>query len=233
MIVTKGLRVDALGEPLFENVNLVLRAGERVGIVGTRTSEVTTFLRVIAGEEEQDDGTVSCEGERVAYVSPETLRGGTEALARVLHARPSFLLLDAAGITLPAEIEPIKRFIATFRGGVLLASEDAGLMAAARAARILEIHAATKVVSSYTGSYADYAVEREKNLTRMNEAYEKQQKEKRRLEDWLTQKRKEAANDRSPEKGATIRTKTKYLQREILDKEIPKPIQPESADAAD
>jgi pleuromutilin/lincosamide/streptogramin A transport system ATP-binding/permease protein len=227
MIVVKDLRVDVLGEPLFEKVNLVIRSGERIGVLGTRKVDVATFLGVIADEIEMDEGSVTREGERVAYVSGETLQSGIESVAKALHASPSFLLFDMSSAAASTDVEAVKRLIASFRGGMLIASEDPEVMRAARVTRIFEIHPSTKSISSYTGNYADYLIEREKNQARINEAYEKQQKEKRRLEDWLEEKRKEAAKDRSPEKGATIRTKAKYLQREILDKEIPKPIQPE------
>jgi pleuromutilin/lincosamide/streptogramin A transport system ATP-binding/permease protein len=221
MIVIKNLRAEVLGEPIFEKVNLVIHTGERIGILGTRGSDVTTFLRVIAGEEEMDAGTVSSEGERVLYVSSEMIQGA-ESLATLHHSRPTMLLLDVVE-TGPKGTEVIQQFIQSYRGGIVIASNDTNLMLAAKVTRVIEIHASTQAISSYTGSYTEYLVEREKNLARMNEAYDRQQKEKRRLEEWLAKKRLETMTDRSPEKGATIRTKAKYLQREILDKEIQKP----------
>ncbi|MDB5237215.1 MAG: hypothetical protein JWL88_317 [Parcubacteria group bacterium] len=220
MIVTKDLRVDVLGEPLFEKVSLVIRSGERVAVMGSDAGDVTIFLRTLAGEVEMDGGSVAAAGERLAYISPDTVREGADALARIMHERPSFLLVDAGDAPVSDEF---KRFIEGFRGGILIASADRALMQLAKTTRVFEVRSSAKAVSSYTGSYADYLVAREKNFARDSEAYDKQQKEKRRLEAWLTQKRKEASNDRSPEKGATIRTKAKYLQREILDKELPKP----------
>jgi ATPase subunit of ABC transporter with duplicated ATPase domains len=228
MIVTKDLRADVLGEPIFEKVNLVIRPGERIAVLGAKGSEVTTFLKILAGEEEMDAGTVRTDGERVHYLSPELLTGSAEELARMHHARPTFLLIDALGANAePAAIERVKEVLHAFRGGILIAANDAALMHVAKTTRVFEIRTARKTITSYTGSYATYLLEKEKNDAQELEAYEKQQKEKRRLEDWLTNKRKEASNDRSPEKGATIRTKAKYLQREILDKEIPKPAQAE------
>ena len=44
MIVVKDLRVDALGEPLFEKVNLVMRPGERVGVLGVREGDTGIFI---------------------------------------------------------------------------------------------------------------------------------------------------------------------------------------------
>lgn len=222
MIVIKDLRADALGEPIFEKVNLVIQPRERVALLGSRASDVTTFLHILSGSEEADAGTVSTEGERVVYVSPEEIEGGAASLAKLHHTRPTFLLIDAASLEGDTP-DALTQFIASFRGGILLASSDADLMLRAKVTRVLEVHTSTKGVTSYTGSYADYLVEREKNQARLNEAYEKQQKEKRRLEEWLATKRIEAANDRSPEKGATIRAKAKYLKREILDKEISNP----------
>lgn len=224
MIVVKDLRVDVLGEPLFEQVNLVIRPGERVGLLGVRATDVRAFLRVLVGEDEMDEGSVTLEGEKLEYLSGEVLEGGPDSLARVLHSRPTVLVIDAQDVPASVDINSLARFLAGFRGGLLIASTNTDLMHAARVSRILEIHPATRSVSSYTGNYASYLVEREKNQARLKEAYEKQQREKRRLEEWLEVKRKEASKDsKSPEKGATIRTKKKYLQREILDKEIPKP----------
>jgi len=227
MIVIKGLRVDVLGETVFDRVNLVIRPRERIGIYGTRQNDVSTFLGVVVGDVEADEGTVTCEGERVAYVSSKTLAEGTESLARILHTRPTFLVIDGGSVVAQADAKEIERFIKGFRGGILIASEDPGFMQAANLTRMFEIDAATRTIGSYTKNYSDYLIEREKNQERIREAYEKQQKEKRRLEDWLTQKRDEANKDRSPEKGATIRAKAKYLKREILDKEIPNPNLPE------
>ncbi len=221
MIVIKDLRADTLGEPVFDKVNLVIRTGERSALLGPEAAVVTTFLRILANEEESDGGTVATEGEKIAYLSSEQAGKGKDSLAKLHHARPTFLLIDAGSVETGAMAD-LMQFIRGFRGGLLIASEDADLMALAKVTRVIEIQAGA-TVTSYTGSYADYLIEREKNRARLAEAYEKQQKEKRRLEDWLATKRIEAANDRSPEKGATIRAKAKYLKREILDKEIPAP----------
>ncbi|MEO6536227.1 MAG: hypothetical protein ABIT47_00910 [Candidatus Paceibacterota bacterium] len=221
MIVIKNLRAEVLGEPIFEKVNLVIHTGERVGMLGSRASDVTTFLRILAGEEDMDAGTVSTEGERVLYVSSEMIQS-TESMAKLHHSRPTMLLLDVVDADAKGT-EVIKQFMGSYRGGIIIATNDTQLMLAAKVTRVIEIHASTQAISSYTGNYTEYLVEREKNLARMNEAYDKQQKEKRRLEEWLAKKRLETMTDRSPEKGATIRTKAKYLQREILDKEIQKP----------
>ena len=221
MIVIKNLRVDVLTEPLFTEVSMVIRQGERIGMVPGEGKGTDVFLQTLAGVAEEDEGTITYEGERVAYVSQSDEEDGSEALAKVLHTRPTFLCINAS-VSTPESIATLKRFLSSFQGGVLLASDSAELMGVAKVTRILEIQPSTKVVTTYTGKYEDYLIEREKVQARVAEAYEKQQREKERLEGWLEKKRTEA-NGRPSENGAVIRAKARYLQKEILDKEIPKP----------
>ena len=104
MIVVKNLRIDVLGEPLLEKVNLIIKPGERLGILSPVESTLELFLRAITGEIELDGGTVALEGERVEYISPAVIREGTDSLARVLHTRPTFLLIHATGVTTLSDI---------------------------------------------------------------------------------------------------------------------------------
>src|SRR4026209_977300 len=43
---------------LFENVSLQLNAGSRYGLVGANGSGKSTFMRLLAGDEEASEGTV-------------------------------------------------------------------------------------------------------------------------------------------------------------------------------
>ncbi len=227
MIVVKDLRVNVLGEPLFEKVNLVVRPGERVALVGPVAEHISTLLRVLAGEEDADRGTVTHDGERIAYVSPEMFREGGPALGRLHHTRPTFIFIDATATDAPEQaIGDLERFIQGYRGGLLVASSHNRLIVASKVTRVFELQPLLQTVTTYTGNYADFLIEQEKNRARLTEAYEKQQREKRKLEEYLEQKRLEAGKAKSsPQKGAVVRAKTKQLQREILDKEIPDPTQ--------
>lgn len=225
MIVIKDLRANSLGEPLFEKVNIVIRPGERIAVVGEQEGAMSTFFRILTGVEESDRGTVATEGERLAYVSPEMYLEGGASLGRLHHTRPTFLIFDAtAPGASETAIQDALHFITGFRGGLLITALDERLISAAKVTRVLELHEDSKSITSFTGSYENFSSEQSIQRARSLEAYEKQQREKRRLEEWLEVKRQEASRDKkAPEKGAVIRAKVKYLKREILDKELPKP----------
>ena len=222
MIVIKNLRVDVLTEPLFQEVTLVIRPGERLGLIPSKGTEVEVFLQTLAGVAEEDKGTIAYEGERLVYISPSDVEGGSEVLAKVLHTRPTFLCVNA-GESTPETVATLKRFISSFRGGLLIATDSTELMQFSKVTKILEIQPSTHLLTTFTGKYEDYLIEREKVQARIAEAYEKQQREKARLEGWLDKKREEVSG-RPSEHGAVIRAKARYLQKEILDKEIPKPL---------
>jgi ATPase subunit of ABC transporter with duplicated ATPase domains len=61
MIATQDLTKEYGARVLFENVSLQLNAGARYGLVGANGSGKTTFLKVIAGDEEASSGSFTIE----------------------------------------------------------------------------------------------------------------------------------------------------------------------------
>lgn len=222
MIVAKDLRIDILGESLFEGVNFVIASNERVALMGPNALAVRLCMRVLSGDEDMDEGKVLADGECISYITAENLQATPDALNVLMRTRPTFLFVDTTDMN-DAQVREVTQMLKEYRGGVLVASDSSYLMREARIARVLEIRDFAKTITSFTGTYEAYLTEREKDLARITEAYDRQQREKQKLENWLEQKRDAAAKNRSPQNGNTIRTKKKYLEREILSKEIPNP----------
>ncbi|MEV4705163.1 ABC-F family ATP-binding cassette domain-containing protein [Actinoplanes sp. NPDC049316] len=72
------------GDPLFAGLDLVLGAGDRVGVVGPNGAGKTTLLRVLAGELPPSSGTVvRGPGTRVGYV-PQQVAAGHDTVGAFL-----------------------------------------------------------------------------------------------------------------------------------------------------
>src|SRR4051794_12114204 len=69
LLSVQGLSKRYGPRPLFADLSLDLRAGERVGLIGPNGSGKSTLLRLLAGLEEPDAGSrMQRRGSRVGYV---------------------------------------------------------------------------------------------------------------------------------------------------------------------
>jgi ABC transport system ATP-binding/permease protein len=76
---------------LFENIAFGMETGERVGLIGSNGVGKTTLLRVLAGTEEPDEGTVSYNSQvRYEYLSQQPhFPASVTVLEAVMRSRPS------------------------------------------------------------------------------------------------------------------------------------------------
>lgn len=55
--------------PLFEELNLQINKGEKIGLIGTNGSGKSTILKIITGLEGVESGTISCKKNgRIGYL---------------------------------------------------------------------------------------------------------------------------------------------------------------------
>jgi ATP-binding cassette subfamily F protein uup len=85
LLSVQGLSKAFGPRPLFTDLSLDLRAGERVGLIGANGSGKTTLLRLLAGSEEPDAGTRSLRRTaRLGYVAQEDVFPPQQTVREVL-----------------------------------------------------------------------------------------------------------------------------------------------------
>jgi ATP-binding cassette subfamily F protein 3 len=82
---------------IFDAVSLRLGHGDRVGLIGPNGSGKTTLLKLIAGEQEIDDGAVTrANGVRIAWLPQDlAIAGGRSLIDMILSSVPGRKELDA------------------------------------------------------------------------------------------------------------------------------------------
>jgi lipoprotein-releasing system ATP-binding protein len=109
--LTKRFVEGEAGLTVLNNVNLTIRKGERVAIVGASGSGKTTLLQLLGGLDAPTEGTVKIAGESVAQLS-EAARGAlrNRALGFVYqfhHLLPEFSALENVAMPLLVRRTPI------------------------------------------------------------------------------------------------------------------------------
>jgi len=86
-ITLTDVTIAYAGPPLLDGVSCAIDAGERIGLLGRNGSGKTTFMRLLAGVEQPDHGSVELlPGTRVALLPQEVPVGITGAVSNVVAA---------------------------------------------------------------------------------------------------------------------------------------------------
>ena len=178
---------------VLDRVSVVVSPGSRIGVVGPNGIGKSTLLRVLAGLELPDAGTVSREpaGLQVAYfaqTSPASSRSGGEAARAKLQAligrEADVLLLDEPTNDLDvAGLGLLERLVDAHRGGVVAVSHDRAFLE--RMTKIVELEPETRRVREYAGGWSAFEGARLRARDRDRDAYRQYAGERSRIEEQM------------------------------------------------
>ncbi len=127
------------GDPVFEDLSLVVQPGDRVALVGRNGSGKSTLMKVMAGLVEADSGTrVASPGVQVGYMEQDPTMDGFETLGE--YAASGLDLDEAYKVDMVAEglkFDPAGK-VATASGGERRRAALAKLMAEAPELMLLD-----------------------------------------------------------------------------------------------
>ncbi len=177
---------------VLQDVTLVVPPRSRIGLVGRNGVGKSTLLRILAGEEEPDKGTVrrTPASLAVGYLPQEAAAadasGGETArrrLAAFLRRPLDVFLLDEPtnDLDFPG-LDWLERWLAKLEGAVVLISHDRDFLDRT-VERIVELDERTHGATEFSGGWSEYEQARASALRQQYEAYEQYEDEKARLEE--------------------------------------------------
>ncbi|MDG4657262.1 ABC-F type ribosomal protection protein [Ectobacillus antri] len=201
---------------------ITVEKGDRIGIVGANGAGKSTLMRVLAGEEQPDKGTVERRGslaviqqlhETLQDISPEMqkrwgvptgsaqMSGGEQTrlkIAAALEKHADVLLADEPSSHLDlAGIEEVEKQLKSFPGSVLLISHDRSLLDAV-CTKILELEHG--VLTLFKGNYSAYLAQKQLLAKQAQQEFENYERERTHLERAITAKKERAKGSASKPK---------------------------------
>src|SRR5579863_5254176 len=136
MIATTNLAKEYGARVLFENVSLLLNSGSRYGLVGANGSGKTTFLKVLAGDEEASGGSFTIDkGARVGVLRQDRFLDDAELILNLAMRGDAVVwnalteqrrLTEAAGQVDAARLADLEDGVAAHDGYTLEAGDSGG-----------------------------------------------------------------------------------------------------------
>ena len=87
MIAVNNLSVQFTGTNLFDNVTFNIADRDRIGLVGKNGAGKSTLMKIIAGQQTPETGTVTIAKEQtVGYLPQEMIPNGSMSVLREAHS---------------------------------------------------------------------------------------------------------------------------------------------------
>lgn len=210
LIEARGVRKSYALRTVLDIESFELYDGERVGLVGENGAGKSTFIKILAGEIEPDEGIISrlapmaviaqtggFEGEDIApslvseFAAPGEragLSGGEKTRRRIagaLSSRGQVLLADEPTTDLDsAGVERLEKHLKNYDGAILLISHDRALLDSV-CTRI--IHLEDGKITSYPGNYTAYREELSRRREYQAFKYDQYRSEQKRIRTMMQQ----------------------------------------------
>jgi macrolide transport system ATP-binding/permease protein len=179
--------------PILLEVTLAVPEGARIGVVGPNGVGKSTLLRIAAGLEEPDGGTVARTPStlKVGYMRQEQngdvpLSGGQasrKALDALLVEDFDVLLLDEPTNNLDfASLARLERVTRTSPAAIVVVSHDREFLDRT-VTRVVELDEWTRQAKEFTGGWSDYEAQRNRARRRQYQRWESSVEERRRIEE--------------------------------------------------
>jgi len=222
---------------VLRDVTLVVPPRARIGLVGPNGVGKSTLLRVLAGLEEPDRGTVrrTPSSLGVGYL-PQTPPAFDGSGGEVARARLGAFMRQPLGVCLFDEptndldfqgLDWLERSLARLDAALVLISHDRDFLDRT-VERVVELDEWTRGATEFAGGWSEYERARDSALRRQREAYEQYESEKSRLDDQMRrmQQWEERGYGQGRKKKRTKDVKKRFGGRiERLDR-VEKPYEP-------
>lgn len=205
ILEARNIRKGYGDRELFFIDSLTVYDGERIGITGQNGAGKSTLIRILAGEDEPDEGTVRRFGETAlirqqgipeeggngiyrslfrAQEKRNGLSGGEQTRSRIaaaFSAHPRLLLADEPSTDLDEEgLQTLRQQLESFRGTMILISHDRTLLRQF-CTRIWWLDGGK--VTDFPGGYDAFTEERQRRREREQFEYDQYKTEQKRLKE--------------------------------------------------